>query len=240
MKRAGARELVAENNNQVMDTRARILRAAEALFMEHGYAATSLRLITAKAEVNLAAVNYHYGSKQALIQEVFERRFGPLNAARIAHLDRLEAAARGRPLAIEQIIEALLAPVLNISKEQLARGAVFLRLLGRALSEPADILRELLPGQYRQIVIRFKQALMRSLPGIPDQELNWRMHFMFGTLSYAMAGNDVLNLIAPCNLEGADDAETIMRRLIPFLAAGLQAPLPVSQTKRSLPGRRAA
>lgn len=208
--------------------------------MEHGYAATSLRLITAKAEVNLAAVNYHYGSKQALIQEVFERRFGPLNAARIAHLDRLEAAARGRPLAIEQIIEALLAPVLNISKEQLARGAVFLRLLGRALSEPADILRELLPGQYRQIVIRFKQALMRSLPGIPDQELNWRMHFMFGTLSYAMAGNDVLNLIAPCNLEGADDAETIMRRLIPFLAAGLQAPLPVSQTKRSLPGRRAA
>jgi AcrR family transcriptional regulator len=240
LKRAGARELVAENNNQVMDTRARILRAAEALFMEHGYAATSLRLITAKAEVNLAAVNYHYGSKQALIQEVFERRFGPLNAARIAHLDRLEAAARGRPLAIEQIIEALLAPVLNISKEQLARGAVFLRLLGRALSEPADILRELLPGQYRQIVIRFKQALMRSLPGIPDQELNWRMHFMFGTLSYAMAGNDVLNLIAPCNLEGADDAETIMRRLIPFLAAGLQAPLPVSQTKRSLPGRRAA
>ena len=208
--------------------------------MEHGYAATSLRLITAKAEVNLAAVNYHYGSKQALIQEVFERRFGPLNAARIAHLDRLEAAARGRPLAIEQIIEALLAPVLNISKEQLARGAVFLRLLGRALSEPADIFRELLPGQYRQMVIRFKQALMRSLPGIPDQELNWRMHFMFGTLSYAMAGNDVLNLIAPCNLEGADDAETIMRRLIPFLAAGLQAPLPVSQTKRSLPGRRAA
>ena len=208
--------------------------------MEHGYAATSLRLITAKAEVNLAAVNYHYGSKQALIQEVFERRFGPLNAARIAHLDRLEAAACGRPLTIEQIIEALLAPVLNISKEQLARGAVFLRLLGRALSEPADILRELLPGQYRQIVIRFKQALMRSLPGIPDQELNWRMHFMFGTLSYAMAGNDVLNLIAPCNLEGADDAETIMRRLIPFLAAGLQAPLPVSQTKRSLPGRRAA
>ena len=240
MKRAGARELMAENNNQVMDTRARILRAAEVLFMEHGYAATSLRLITAKAEVNLAAVNYHYGSKRALIQEVFERRFGPLNAARIAHLDRLEAAACGRPLTIEQIIEALLAPVLNISKEPLARGAVLLRLLGRALSEPADILRELLPGQYRQIVIRFKQALMRSLPGIPDQELNWRMHFMFGTLSYAMAGNDALTLIATCNLEGADDAETIMRRLIPFLAAGLQAPLPASQTKRSLPGRRAA
>ena len=229
-----------ENKNQVVDTRERILCAAESLFMEHGYAATSLRLITAKAKVNLAAVNYHFGSKEALIREVFERRLGPLNAARIAHLDTLEAAASGHALAVEQIIEAIIAPALHVSQEPLARGAVFLRLLGRAFSEPADTLREILPAQYRQVVIRFKQALMRSLPELPDQELTWRMHFMFGTLSYIMAGNDALKLIATCNLEGGDDAEAIMRRLIPFLAAGLQAPLPALQTKRGVPGRRAA
>jgi len=230
----------AADASERMQTKERILCAAESLFMEHGYAATSLRVITAKAKVNLAAVNYHFGSKQALIREVFERRLGPLNAARIAHLDKLEAAAHGRPLAIEQIIEAIIAPVLHVSNEPLARGAVFLRLLGRAFSEPADTLREILPAQYRQVVIRFKQALMRSLPDMPDQELTWRMHFMFGTLSYTMAGNDALRLIATCNLEDGDDAEAIMRRLIPFLTAGLQAPLPALQTKRGVPGRRAA
>lgn len=88
-------------------------------------------------------------------------------------MDKLEAAARGRPLAIEQIIEAIIAPVLHVSREPLARRAVFLRLLGRAFSEPADTLREILPGQYRQVVIRFRQALMRSLPDMPDQELTW-------------------------------------------------------------------
>jgi len=229
-----------ESTSQALDTRASILRTAEALFIEHGYAATSLRLITAKAKVNLAAVNYHFGSKQALIREVFERRLGPLNAARIAYLDRLEAAAGGRSLAIEQIIEAILAPDLNVSREPLARDSIFLRLLGRAFSEPGGSLREILPGQYRQVVIRFKQALTRSLPDMPDQELTWRMHFMFGTLSYIMAGNDALKLIATCNLEDADDAEAIMRRLIPFLAAGLRAPLPLLQTRHGQPGQRAA
>ncbi len=101
-------------------------------------------------------------------------------------------------------------------------------------------MREILPGQYRQVVIRFKQALTRSLPDMPDQELTWRMHFMFGTLSYIMAGNDALKLIATCNVEDADDAEAIMRRLIPFLAAGLRAPLPLLQTRHGQPGQRAA
>jgi AcrR family transcriptional regulator len=231
---------MAEYKNQAIDTRDKILCAAESLVMEHGYAATSLRRITAKARVNLAAVNYHFGSKEALIREVFERRLGPLNAARVAHLDKLETAARGTPLAIEQIIEAIIGPVLHIGREPLARGAIFLRLLGRAYSDPADSLREILPAQYRQVVIRFKQALTKALPDMPDQELTWRMHFMFGTLSYIMAGNDALKLIATCNLEGGDDAESIMRRLIPFLAAGLRAPLPALQTRRGLPGRRAA
>jgi len=226
------------------DTRDRILSAAEALFMKDGYAATSLRMITARAKVNLAAVNYHFGSKEALIREVFERRLGPLNAARIAYLDRLEAAAQGRPLGVEQIIEAIVAPALQVTREPLAGGAMFLRLLGRAFSEPAERMRDILPSQYRQVVVRFKQALARSLPQVPDQELTWRMHFMFGALSYTMAGNDALKLIATCNLEGVDDAESIIRRLIPFLASGLQAPLPAAAGRRgpsgSMAGRKAA
>src|ERR1044072_9075595 len=128
-----------------VETRERILSTAEALFMERGYAGTSLRIITAKARVNLAAVNYHFGSKEALIREVFERRLGPLNSARIAYLDRLEGLARGRPLGVEQIIEAIVAPALQVNRDPLAGGAAFLRLLGRAFSEPGETMREILP-----------------------------------------------------------------------------------------------
>ncbi len=206
--------------------------------MELGYAATSLRMITAKAEVNLAAVNYHFGSKDALIREVFERRLGPLNSARIAHLDELELGACGGPLTIEQIMEAIVAPALQVSRNPLGGGAVFLRLLGRAFSEPADSMREILPAQYRQVVVRFKEALVRALPEIPDQELTWRMHFMFGALSYSLAGNDALKLIATCNLEGVDEPEAIIRRLVPFLAAGLRAPLPHAGHQHGVPPRK--
>jgi hypothetical protein len=128
-------------------------------------------------------------------------------------------------------VEANEVPQLKVSKETLAGGAVFLRLLGRALSEPANFVREILPAYYRPVIIRFKDAFARALPHIAEQELAWRMHFMFGAMSYTLAGNDALQLIGTCKLEGADDAGAIIRRLIPFLAAGLQAPVPGSGVK---------
>jgi AcrR family transcriptional regulator len=209
-------------------TRERILRAAEALFMEQGFTATSLRLITARAKVNLAAVNYHFGSKEALIREIFARHLGPLNQARIDYLDRLEDEAHGHPLDPEKIIEAMVTPALHVSRDPLRGGARFLRLLGRAFSEPAHTMRDFLPAQYRDVVVRFKDALVRALPHLPEPELVWRMHFMFGAMSYAMAGNDALQLIATCNVEDADDAEAIIRRLVPFLTSGLQASQPTA------------
>ncbi|PWT74895.1 MAG: TetR family transcriptional regulator [Proteobacteria bacterium] len=216
------------------DTRERILRAAEASFVERGFAATSLRMITARAKVNLAAVNYHFGSKESLVREVFQRHLAPLNQARIAYLDRLEAGAAGAPLSPEKIIEAMLAPVLQVSADPLRGGAVFLRLLGRAFTEPADSVRELLQAQYRDVIVRFKEALRCALPMLPEQDLVWRMHFMFGAMSYTLAGNDALRLIADCRLVGADDAPTVIQRLVPFLTAGLQAP-PAALTAASDP-----
>lgn len=234
------------------DTRERILRAAEGLFMQRGFSDTSLRMITTRAEVNLAAVNYHFGSKEALIREVFQRHLGPLNDARIAFLDRLEAQAQGHPLDVERIVEAIVTPVLQISRDPVKGGARFLRLLGRALSEGTDPLRGVLPEHYREVVVRFKAALVRALRHVPETEIVWRMHFMFGAMSYALAGNDALQLIATCNVEGADDAEAVIRHLTPFLTAGLQAPpaavaptlpLPVlavgRQAPHSIPGAAA-
>ena len=117
-------------------TKDRILDAAEELFAERGFRETSLRDITSRARVNLAAVNYHFQSKDALIQAVFARRIGPVNQARMAMLDRFEAEARGGPVPLENILRAFLEPVV---KNEKAVPPSFRRLFGRAYGEPGEL-----------------------------------------------------------------------------------------------------
>jgi len=207
-------------------TKARILDAAEALFMEHGFEATSLRSITATAAVNLAAVNYHFGSKEELFQAVLTRRLDPMNQARVSLLDKLEADAAAQPLACEQILTALLTPALTLARDPQRGGKNFLKLLGRAYADPAPFIRQFLSEQYAQMIARFKAAFGRALPQLPRKELSWRLHFIMGALSYTLAGTDALKLIAELNPLETDNDEILLRRLAPFLLAGLTAPLP--------------
>src|SRR5213595_3553615 len=122
-------------------TKDRILDAAESLFMEHGFEATSLRSITAAADVNLAAVNYHFGSKEELFQAVLTRRLDPMNQARVALLDRFEGEAGDAPVSCERILSALLTPALALSRDPERGGKNFLRVLGRAYADPAPFIR---------------------------------------------------------------------------------------------------
>src|SRR5512144_758055 len=106
------------------ETRTRILDAAEELFMQHGFEGTSMRLLTARAAVNLAAVNYHFGSKHALIEAVFRRRLDPMNAARLAALESLEA--EGRPSDPERIIRAFVGESLRMIEDAKGGGRNFI------------------------------------------------------------------------------------------------------------------
>ena len=210
------------------ETRTRILDAAEELFMQHGFEGTSMRLLTAKAGVNLAAVNYHFGSKHALIEAVFRRRLDPMNAARIAELDRLEANGT---LSQEAIIRAFVGPSLRLVEDAKGGGRNFTRLLGRTYTEPAKAIRALIGQMYAPTMERYKAALERALPQMPPEELVWRMHFMFGTLAYTLAATDTVQLIAGCKPEDRYDARLLEERLTAFLAAGLTAPLKSSIKK---------
>ncbi|HTQ01715.1 MAG TPA: TetR/AcrR family transcriptional regulator [Casimicrobiaceae bacterium] len=207
-------------------TKARILDAAETLFMEHGFEATSLRLITAAAGVNLAAVNYHFGSKEELFQAVLTRRLDPMNQARVALLERYERAAAPDPLPAERILAALFIPALTLARDPARGGSNFLRLLGRAYADPAPFIRQFLSAQYAPMIGRFKEAFARALPQLPRKELSWRLHFIMGALSYTLAGTDALKIIAELNPVETDNDEILLRRLAPFLLAGLNAPLP--------------
>ena len=207
------------------ETRTRILDAAEELFMQHGFEGTSMRLLTAQAGANLAAVNYHFGSKDALIEAVFRRRLDPMNAARIAELDRLEAEAAGRALAPEAIIRAFVGASLRMIEDARGGGRNFIRLLGRTYTDPQKRIRALIGQLYAPAMERFKAAFGRALPHMPTEELVWRMHFMFGTLAYTLAATDTVQLIAGCKPEDRYDARLLEARLTAFLAAGLIAPL---------------
>ena len=210
------------------ETRTRILDAAEELFMLQGFGGTSMRLLTAKAGVNLAAVNYHFGSKDALIEAVFRRRLDPMNVARIAALEALEAG--GTPDA-DAIIRAFVGPSLRMMEDAKGGSRNFIRLLGRTYTEPAKAVRLLIGQMYAPTMERYKAALERALPQMPRDELVWRMHFMFGTLAYTLAATDTVQLIAGCKPEDRHDARLLEERLTAFLAAGLHAPLKSSIKK---------
>jgi AcrR family transcriptional regulator len=207
------------------ETRTRILDAAEELFMLHGFGGTSMRLLTSKAGVNLAAVNYHFGSKDALIEAVFRRRLDPMNAERIAAIDRLE------DLSAENIIRAYIGPSLRLIEDAKGGSRNFIRLLGRTYTEPAKTIRQLIGQMYAPTMQRYKAALERALPQMPRDELVWRMHFMFGTLAYTLAATDTVQLIAGCKPEDRYDAKLLEDRLTAFLASGLNAPLKTSIKK---------
>jgi AcrR family transcriptional regulator len=218
------------------DTRLRILDAAETLFTEQGLEATTLRQITAAAEANLAAVNYHFGSKEELIREVFRRRLTWLNQQRLQELDRLEAQAGGAPLKPSRILEAFFGVALRMSADTRGGGRNFMKLLGRTYSKPSEFIRGFLAEEYAAVLARFKAALVRALPGVPGEEILWRFHFMLGAMSYAISGTDALHVVAEDALDDSD-GEALYARLMSFMIGGLRAPLPARSAKSNKPAR---
>jgi AcrR family transcriptional regulator len=204
------------------DTKERILDAAERLFADWGFAATSLRNITGEAGVNLAAVNYHFGSKDALIVAVFERRLEPLNRERLDLLDAAEKRAGDEGPPIEEIVEAFIGPPLRASRDPQRGGLTFMRLLGHAMNQPKAQIRRQLAGQFREIAERFRVAVGRAFPELPDDEVLWRLLFMVGTMAHTMAMADELCELSE-GLCDPTDVDALIARMVPFIVGGLQS-----------------
>ncbi|MGE5488721.1 MAG: TetR/AcrR family transcriptional regulator [bacterium] len=202
-------------------TKDRILDAAEELFAERGFRETSLRHITSRARVNLAAVNYHFKSKDALIQAVLARRIGPINEARLAMLDRFEAEARGGPVPLEKVLRALIEPLVKDGK---AVPPSFKRLFGRAYGEPGELFTEIVKHHFGPARERFAAALRRALPDEPAEELFWKVSFTIGAMAHLLTGNAERIRAIWAGLVGGLDMDAAAERLIAFAAAGFRAP----------------
>jgi AcrR family transcriptional regulator len=201
------------------DTRERILQAAEGLFAEHGFDAVSMRDITALANVNLAAVNYHFGSKQALLAEVFAIRANALVAERLKLLETLPRDRNGRPR-LEAVIEAFLRPSLEMSRQQ--GGAHHMRLRARLAVERVGVTSTQYPVIFDDSNSRFVDALVEAMPDLPREDVYWGFHCLLGIQNYTMANSGRIQHLSGGECDPTD-VEATLQRIVPFVAQGFRA-----------------
>ena len=213
-----------------LSTRERILNAAEQLFAQHGHQNTTMRQITSTADVNLSAVNYHFGSKDALIQAVFKRRLHAINDERLQILEDLEREAMGAPIKPSQIVEGFFGPLVRHALADGRGKKAFLPLLERSTSDPADFIQAIFDDEHASVFDRYKEALFLALNEVPEEEIIWRFHFMLGSVSYALMGTEQLRhtlRLAQPEIDEAEENRLLHARLMSFLLGGLRAPLPL-------------
>jgi AcrR family transcriptional regulator len=205
------------------ETKDTLLDAAELLFAEQGYAATSLRQLTNRAGVNLAAVNYHFGSKEALVKAVLARRMSPINEERLRRLDAMPVRRRN----VEAIVRAFVEPPLRGGSSSGddpsgTPGTRLCRVFGRISVEQPPFLRGFLAQQFRTVGRRFAAALAAALPGQDAASLWWRLHFVVGAMAHTLQNSAALAQVSN-GLCRADDIDALIEHLVTFAVGGLRA-----------------
>lgn len=198
-------------------TKQKILDAAEDLFADHGFSETSLRMITAKAEVNLASVNYHFGSKKTLIQSVFDRFMERFTENHRAEMDRLTIDSN--EIDVEDVIGTLITPLAKLNDIRPDGASVFMNLLGKAYAETQGHIRRFAMEHYNSVFKQFTHLLHQSCPHLQPSEMFWRLHFMLGSFIFTLAGHRALQEISESDFNQKSSMEAIIGRLVPFMSA---------------------
>ncbi|HED66329.1 MAG TPA: TetR/AcrR family transcriptional regulator [Planctomycetes bacterium] len=204
-------------------TKEKILDAAEELFSELGYDATSLRAVTKTAGVNLAAVNYHCGSKLGLFRAIFERRIGPLNRERLAALERArERVGEGKVIPLGEVLRAFFEAPVRMAAREDPGFRRFLRIAGRMQSASGDHANALVPV-FAEVREHFHAALRAALPHLDDRDFSWRLHLLIGAMCTLFADPQRIAILSQghCDPENPDE---VLAQLIAFGKGALGAP----------------
>lgn len=225
MNQARTDQIDIEKPEAKTDTKQLILDAAERLFAREGFHNTSLRAITGEAGVNLAAVNYHFGSKEALLDKVIARRLLPLNELRRTRLLRVREKARleGRRPGVEETLRAFIEPTMQFRDSE--PGAEdFMSLIGRALSEPDDTVRVIFVTHIKSIFYLLFEILCDALPSLSRDVVFWRLQFSLGALSHILRSVGKFEISHfPEGVNPAPDTDAMVAMLVPYLAQGMKA-----------------
>ncbi len=207
------------------ETRQAILDVAESLFAEVGFSATTLRMLTGRAGVNLAAVHYHFGSKEDLTLAVMDRILEPVHRTRMERLEALEGMTEAPP--VEDVIRAYVEPVFQAHAVDSAAARTF----GRVLGEQPAFLRDFLAARFGPALARFARQLQRALPEAEESSCFWRLHFCAGAMAHAMQHADLVRHLSGGRCDPSDTTE-IREQLVAFVVAGVQAASPPAGAAR--------
>lgn len=205
-------------------TKSRILEVAEELFAQQGYDGTPIRMIADQAQVNIAAVNYHFGSKSNLFESVFARRVVPMNRERLRRLDVMQGS--GNEASVADIVDAFIRPPLSIGAAKSPQiRLVQMKFLSRAFSLPDEAV--FLNSYYREVRQRYIAAFRDALPDQTLATVLWRYNLMVGALIYALAGPERM-LRAPDGVDSSPvqeiDIEAAIAQMTDFFVAGFLVP----------------
>ncbi len=199
----------------------RILDAAERLICDLGIDATSLRQITSLAEVNLAAVNYHFQSKDELVRAVYLRRLQPISRERLLRLDALETD--GTAVSLDALLDAFYAPVVAAAARLSAEGVNMPKIIGRALTDQHPVVDRIFNEEILPMAMRFGRAFGAVLPHLTPKEVIWRMHLSIGLLAHALGSGRRITMLSAGACNGDDMAE-VLQQIKSFAQAGFRAP----------------
>ena len=208
------------------DTVDSILNTAEVLFAERGFAETSLRTITSTANVNLAAVNYHFGSKKALIQAVFVRFLDPIADSLTLRLDEEAQKESGdNDLSLDDLLTLLSSAILSAHGDDVARTASFMRLLSLSYTQSQAHLLDYLRARYGGVLTRYIELLRPACPHLSDVDLFWNTHFALGAAVFSLSNFDALEAMLKDGSGSESYFNTVIKRLLAFISAGVNVPV---------------
>ena len=207
-----------------MSTKEKITASALTLFATQGFDATSLKDITTLADVNVAAIHYHFGNKDDLIRAVLESVAQPINALRTQALEKLSGDGT---LTLERIVDALVAPPIMHSLQTTGDSRLLVRLLMQARALPQAATNAAIFEQYDAMALLFVESFMKVTPGLNREEAFWRYSFTIGAMMYIISDGDKnyhrLNRLS-AGLCDTDDPTAIIKQLVAFVVAGFAAP----------------
>lgn len=197
----------------MQDTATRILDAAERLFAANGYGATSIRSITREAEVNVAAVHYHFGSKEKVLRGVLDRIAGPINQRRRELLDALDDPA------VSDLVEAFIRPDLEVLHQLHRRNRAAARFAGRVYADRSEPMATITQEQFSAIAAQFVNRLASRLEEVSTDELRWRLHRVVAVIVDIFSGY-------PEGGMSRAETEEMIDRLVNFITPAMEAPEP--------------
>ena len=199
-------------------TKERLLVVAGELFADRGFDSVSLRMITDRANVNLASVNYHFGSKEELIGAVVDDIVRPVNERRLSLLSLIDYTTQDP---IRKIIHAFIDPVFDLSDSGNDDNKYY-KLISRCIASRDERLSSIIIKQFPEVLAQFVSALTKALPSINSNSAHLKIMFMAGALAHSLFHYENLLLISEGRFD-LNSTEVLKSELVSFLLTGMNA-----------------